>query len=272
VVQRQVIERFFGSTSALMEAQMERTELGGVPCAWFRSPGADADQVLLYLHGGGYSIGSINSHRGLVARLCRAAGTTGVAIEYRLAPEHPFPAQLEDALASYRALLDQGFAARQIVVGGESAGGGLTLSLLVKLRQEGLPVPAGAFCISPWVDLEGLGASMKDNEPYDYLDRRLLEVYASRFVRDEDLRNPLAAPLYADLQGLPPLLIHAGGAEVLLDDSRRIADRAREAGVDVQLEVWPDMIHAWHGFAPIAAQSRDAIARVGDFVQERLSA
>jgi len=141
VVQRQVIERFFGSTSALMEAQMERTELGGVPCAWFRSPGADADQVLLYLHGGGYSIGSINSHRGLVARLCRAAGTTGVAIEYRLAPEHPFPAQLEDALASYRALLDQGFAARQIVVGGESAGGGLTLSLLVKLRQEGKAQP-----------------------------------------------------------------------------------------------------------------------------------
>ncbi len=272
VVQRQAIERFLGGASALMEAQMERAEVAGVPSAWFRVPGSDPERLLYYLHGGGYSIGSIASHGGLVSRLCRAAGSTGLAIDYRLAPEHPFPAQLEDALAGYRGLLDEGFDPKRVVVAGESAGGGLTLSLLVKLREEGLPMPGGAVCISPWVDLEGLGASMKENEPFDYLDRKVLEIYARRFVGDDNLRNPLAAPLYAELHGLPPLLIHVGGAEVLLDDSRRIADRAREAGVQVELEVWPDMIHAWHGFAPITAQSRDAIARVGEFVQEHQSA
>ncbi len=268
-LQRQAVERFFLGSAAVKETRLERSEVGGVAGAWFRPPGADPERLLLYLHGGGYSIGSVDSHRDLVARLCRAAGSTGLSLDYRLAPEHPFPAQLEDAVAGYRGLLEEGFAAERVVVGGESAGGGLTLSLLVKLRDEGLPLPAGAFCISPWVDLEALGASVLENERFDYLNRKVLQVYASRFVTDDDLRNPLAAPLYAELDGLPPLLIHAGEAEVLLDDARCITDRARQAGVEVELEVWPDMIHAWHVFAPLVAQGRDAVARIGEFVQQR---
>ncbi len=270
-MQRRAVERFFEGGAVLTETQIERSEIGGVAAAWFRPRGADPERVLLFLHGGGYSIGSIDSHRDLVARLCRAAGCTGLSLGYRLAPEHPFPAQLEDAVAGYRGLLEKGFAAERVVVGGESAGGGLTLSLLVKLRDEGLPLPAGAFCISPWVDLEGLGASVQQNARFDYLNRKVLQIYASRFVTDGDLRTPLAAPLYANLDGLPPLLIHAGEAEVLLDDARSITDRARQAGVEVELEVWPDMIHAWHAYAPIVAQGRDAIARLGEFVQNRQS-
>jgi monoterpene epsilon-lactone hydrolase len=271
-MQRQAVERFFVGSAVLAETRIERSRVGDVPAAWFRAPGADPERVLLYLHGGGYSIGSIDSHRDLVARLCRAAGCTGLSLGYRLAPEHPFPAQLDDAVAGYRGLLAEGFPAERVVVGGESAGGGLTLSLLVKLRDEGLPLPAGAFGISPWVDLEALGTSMLENEPFDYLNRKVLQVYARRFVRDGDRRNPLAAPLYAELDGLPPLLIHAGGAEVLLDDARRITERARQAGVTVDLEVWPDMIHAWHAYAPIVAQGRDAIARIGQFVRNRQGA
>ncbi len=141
------------------------------------------------------------------------------------------------------------------------------MSLLVKLRDEALPLPAGAFCISPWVALEGLGASTDDNERFDYVNRRILRSFARHFVSEGDLRNPLAAPRYADLSGLPPLLIQAGGAEVLLADANVLAQRAKDAGVDVELDVWPDMIHAWHAFAPLIPAGRQAIAKVCDFVR-----
>jgi len=264
-IQRRAAEGLLLSSSVVKETEFEPADADGVPAEWFRHERSHPQRVLLYLHGGGYSIGSIDSHRDIISRLCRECAMTCLALDYRLAPEHPFPAQLEDSTRAYRWLLEHGNDPSNIVVAGESAGGGLTLSTLVKLRQEGVPLPAGAVCISPWIDLEALSASMTFNARYDYLTKKVLRVYARRFVREDQLRDPLAAPLYADLHGLPPLLIQAGGAEVLLDDATRLADRARDAGVDTTLDVWEDMIHAWHVFGTFIPQAKQAIADIAVF-------
>jgi epsilon-lactone hydrolase len=248
--------------------RFEKVSAGGVPAEWFRPEGCDESRVILYLHGGGYSVCSIDSHRDPVARMCRTSGARGLVIDYRLAPEHPFPAQLDDALAAYRWLLASGVDPSRVVVAGESAGGGLTLSLLLSLREARIPMPAAAVCASPWTDLEMRGESMKTNDRYDYIGREILADYAARFVEPSDLRNPLANAQHADLRGLPPLLVLAGGAEVLLDDARALAARARDAGVDVTLEVEPDMIHAWMLFG-VFERSRASIERIARFVVER---
>jgi acetyl esterase/lipase len=245
------------------DARFERVQARGVPGEWFHHGGADDSRVLFYLHGGGYSIGSIETHRDVILGLSRASNMTGFAIDYRLAPEHPFPVQLEDALAAYRFLLDRGVDPKRIIIAGDSAGGGLTLSTMIALRDRGEPLPAAAFLISPWVDLEATGSTMEHHEPYDYISRRVLSAYTRRFVSKKDVRNPLAAPLYAELEGLPPLIVHAGGAEALLDDSRRIAERARKAGVSVTFEVGDDMIHAWHLFAGAFEVCRRDVQRAG---------
>lgn len=248
----------------MLGVQYERVVAGGVSAEWFRPEVRDESRVLLYLHGGGYSIGSIDTHRDAVSRLCVAARTRGFVIDYRLAPEHPFPAQVEDAVSSYRWMLASGVDARRVVVAGESAGGGLVLSLVASLRDAGLPLPAATVCVSPWVDLEMRGETMTHNARFDYVSREVLRAYARRFVGDHDLKNPLAAPIHADLSGHPPLLVLAGGAEVLLDDARAIAARARAAGVDVTLEIEQDMIHAWHLFP--FPRSRRTLERIGTYV------
>jgi monoterpene epsilon-lactone hydrolase len=251
----------------------EIVRAGGVPAEWFRPDGCDESRVILYLHGGGYSIGSIDSHRDPVSRLCRASGARGLVIDYRLAPEHPFPAQLEDALAAYRWLLASGVDPARVVVAGESAGAGLTLSLLLSLRDARGPLPAAAICASPWTDLEMRGPSMVENARYDYISREILRVYTARFVGPSDIRNPLANAQHADLWGLPPLLVLAGGAEVLVDDARAIAERARQAGVDVTLEIEPDMLHAWMiVFGGAFEVSRATLERMGRFVTEHQAA
>lgn len=175
-----------------------------------------------------------------------------------------------DALAVYRWLLDEGYAPGQIAIAGESAGAGLTLSTLVSLRDNREPLPAAAALISGWFDLSPSSASMQTNAPYDYVTARGLRAYARRFANEDQYRNPLASPIYADFTGLPPLMIQVGAAETLLDDSLRLADLAKEAGVRVELEVWNDMIHGWHMFAPFLPDARRAIARVGAFVQSAL--
>ena len=237
---------------------------GGVPAEWFRPDGCDESRVLLYLHGGGYSIGSIDTHRDPVSRLCAAARTRGFVIDYRLAPEHPFPAQVEDAVSAYRWMLGTGVDPKRVVVAGESAGGGLVLSLMVSLRDAGVPLPAATVCVSPWVDLEMRGETMTHNARFDYVSREVLRRYVRRFITERDVKNPLAAPIHADLRGHPPLLVLAGGAEVLLDDARAIAARARTAGVDVTLEIEEDMIHAWHLFP--FPRSRRTLERMGAYV------
>jgi monoterpene epsilon-lactone hydrolase len=253
------------------DVRCQAVDAGGVPGEWITTPEATAERVILYLHGGGYTIGSVNTHRELISRLSRAAGARAFAINYRLAPEHPFPAAVEDARAAYRWLLENGVEPARIVIAGDSAGGGLTVAALVALRDAGDPLPAAGVCLSPWVDLEGIGESMTAKAEVDPLIERkgLLEM-AKAYLGDANARTPLAAPMYADLTGLPPLLIHVGTAETLLDDSIRLAERARCDGVDVALEPWEDMIHVWHIFASVLPEGQQAVDRVGEFIRQRM--
>jgi acetyl esterase/lipase len=254
------------------DIQCSKIDVSGVPGEWFNAPGADSSRVVLYLHGGGYVIGSIDSHRELVARRSRASGARALAIDYRMAPEHPFPAAVDDAVAAYRWLLAQGVAPAGIAIAGDSAGGGLTLAALVALKQAGVPLPAAGVCFSPWVDLEGIGESMTARDALDpMVHKDGLVAMASMYLHGADPRTPLAAPLYADLSGLPSLLIQVGTAETLFDDSTRIAARARAAGVDVTLEECNDMFHVFQVFAMLP-EARAATDRAGAFIREKTSA
>jgi acetyl esterase/lipase len=246
--------------------------IGPMGAAWFEPPNKCDDAALLYLHGGAYIMGSINTHEGLTSRLSASSGIPCLSIDYRLAPENPFPAQLEDALAAYRWLVDtHGLNARRIAVAGDSAGGGLALSLLCAIRDSNLPLPAAAVCISPWVDLEGEGDSVESRAARDpMIDPSDLPAFKRLFLGEADSLDPRAAPIHADLTGLPPLLIHVGNDEVLLDDSTRIAKRAHAAGVDVRLEVWDGMFHVWHLFAPILEEGQHAIDCISNFVREHI--
>ncbi len=246
-------------------------DAGGVAAEWVEGPWSVGGATILYLHGGGYTVGSVRTHRALVARLGQAAGARGLTVDYRLGPEDPFPAAVEDALAAYRWLVREGVDPTRIVVAGDSAGGGLTLALLVALRDAGDALPAAGVCISPWTDLACTGESMSTRSAADPMVQRdgLLPM-AAAYLAGRDPRTPLASPLYADLRGLPPLLIHVGTAETLLDDATRVAERARAAGVVVDLEVWDDMIHVWHAFAPLLPEADEAVGRVGAWVRGRL--
>jgi len=255
------------------DVKSEPVDAGGIPAEWIAAPGADPERVIYYLHGGGYAMGSINTHREMVSRISRASGARALAIDYRLAPEHPFPAAVEDATAAYRWLLSAGVDPARLVIAGDSAGGGLTVATLVALRDAGDSLPAAAVCLSPWVDMEGIGESMTTKAEADPMVNRedLLEG-AQAYLGGADPRTPLAAPLYADLKGLPPLLIHVGTAETLLDDSTRLAERAKAAGVDVTLEPWDDMIHVWQFLASMLPEGQQAIDRIGGFIREHVGA
>ncbi len=247
-------------------------DAGGAPGEWTTAPGAAADRCLLYLHGGGYVMGSIATHRGLVAGLSRAGCTRVLSLDYRLGPEDPFPAAVEDAVAAYRFLLAEGVAPAKIAIAGDSAGGGLTVATLVALRDAGDPLPAAGVCISPWLDLTLSGASMDTRAALDpMVDRQALQIMADAYLAGADPRSATASPLFADLAGLPPLLIHVGSAETLLDDSLRFAERAKSAGVDVVLEEWEEMIHVWHAFASLLPEGRQAIERIGEYLGQRFS-
>jgi epsilon-lactone hydrolase len=241
------------------------------PAEWLRPPGARTDAVVLYLHGGGYVIGSPRSHRHLAAAIAAAAGTAALLVDYRLAPEHPFPAALDDAVAAYQWLLGRGLAPSRIVVAGDSAGGGLTVATLLALRDRGLPQPAGGVCISPWVDLTCSGATYATKAAVDpIVTRESVAMMAQAYAGAGDPKAPLLSPLYADLGGLPPLLVQVGSDEVLLDDALGLGERARAAGVDVTVEEWPAMIHVWHWFLPMLAEAERAVGVIGSFVRARL--
>src|SRR5579885_2123644 len=219
------------------DIKAQAVSANGVPAEWITAPGADAGRNLLYLHGGGYTIGSIKTHRCLAGWISRAARARVLIIDYRLAPEHPFPAAVDDSLAAYRCMLDSGLTAARITIAGDSAGGGLAVATLLAIRDARLPLPAAGVCLSPWVDLEGTGESMKTKAEVDpMVASGNLGDMAAAYLGGKDPKTPLASPLYADLRGLPPLLIQVGTAEVLLDDSRRLAERARAAGVEITYE------------------------------------
>jgi monoterpene epsilon-lactone hydrolase len=251
------------------DVRRDPVDAAGVPAEWITTPEALHERGIYYLHGGGYTLGSINTHREIISRLSRAARARGLAIDYRLAPEHPFPAAVEDSTAAYRWLLAIGVDPARLVIAGDSAGGGLTVATLVALRDAGDPLPAAAVCLSPWIDLEGLGESMTTRAEVDpMVQREELLQHVKAYLGDAHPRTPLAAPLYADLRGLPPLLIQVGTAETLLDDSTRLAERAKAAGVDVVLEPWDDMIHVWQFCAAILPEGQQAIDRIGEFIRK----
>lgn len=255
------------------DIKSEKISANGVDAEWVTAPGAaTADRAVLYLHGGGYVLGSVNTHRDLLGRISRAAQVRVLGLNYRLAPENPFPAAVDDALSGYRFLLEHGFKPARLAVAGDSAGGGLTLATLVAIRDAKLPSPAAGVCISPWVDMEAKGESMVTRADKDPIaSRDALFMMAQAYLGDKDRHTPLAAPLYADLKGLPPLLIQVGDSEVLLDDSNRMAERARSAGIKVKLEVWPEMIHVWQLFASFLPEGQQAIDVIGNFLREQLA-
>jgi monoterpene epsilon-lactone hydrolase len=247
----------------------ESVVAGGVPAEWVNVPQAHDEAVILYLHGGCYGMGSVESHRELMTRIAIAAPMRLIGINYRLAPANPFPAAVEDAAAAYQWLLEKGIEARRIVIVGDSAGAGLALAMTLKLRDEAAPLPAAIACISPWVDLALTGESMNSKAAADpIVSRAMLSEWAKLYLGNNDPRTPLASPLYANLRGLPPLLIQVGAAEVLLNDATRLAEKALEAGVEARLEVWPEMIHVWHSHAAVLVEGREAIAGIGRFLRE----
>lgn len=237
----------------------------GVAAEWI----GDGDSVVVYLHGGGYCIGSLTSHRSMLTHLAAATGTRVLAVDYRLAPEHPHPAALDDALTAFHfAVREAG--AHRVAMAGDSAGGGLTIAALVALRDAGDPLPAAAVCLSPWVDLTQSGETIATKADDDPMVRVVdLERWATTYAGPDRAAHPLVSPLFADLVGLPPLLIEVGTAEVLLDDARRLATRARAAGVDVTIVEGDDLIHVWHFFAGAVPEADAGIERVGRFIRRR---
>jgi len=247
-------------------------DAGGVPANRITTAASQPDCHVLYIHGGGYVSGSPALYRAMTWRLAAAARANVLAIDYRLAPEHPFPAALEDAAAAYRWLLAEGVAPERLAVMGESAGGGLTFALMLKLRDEGVPLPAAVVGLSPWTDLALTGPSFRRNAKADpMLDAGEAQRLSRCYLAGADPRAPYASPLYGDLAGLPPSLIHVGSDEILLDDSTCLADRLRAAQCELTLEVWPRMPHVWHAFATVLPEARKAIERIGAFVQGRMT-
>nr|AHZ45613.1 lipolytic enzyme [uncultured bacterium] len=242
----------------------------GIQGTWLEPAGASG-AVLLYFHGGGFCFGSIRTHGPLIGALARAARARTFAAEYRLAPEHTAPAAHDDALSAYRHLLGEGIAPRQIVLAGDSSGGTLVLSTLLALRDAGEAMPAAGIAISPWVDLSCSGASFKANAPFDFVGEPHCRLAAVSYLGAVDPRRPDISPLFADLRGLPPLLIQAGGAEVLVDQIRAFAGRARDAGVDVTLSVYDDMVHVWHLMRDVTRDGQRAIDEAAAFARAHAS-
>jgi acetyl esterase/lipase len=254
------------------DVNLELVDLDGVSGEWSIAPGSDATRVLIFFHGGGYCSGSILSHRRMVAEAGRAAGTRTLAVGYRLAPEHPFPAALDDALTVWRYVQNQGVAAKHIAIGGDSAGGGLTVALINRLRNAREELPGCAWLVSPWTDLTMSGETLTTKDAIDPIIHKgyLGELADAYLPAGMDRKDPQISPLYADLKGLPPTLIQVGSAETLLADATRFAAAAGAADVPVTLEIWPHMIHAWHLWNAHLEPGRRALANAGSFIRECL--
>ena len=254
------------------DVRLEEVDLDGVPGEWSMVPGSDAARVLMFFHGGGYCSGSILSHRRMVTEAGRAARMRTLAVAYRLAPEHPYPAAHEDAMTAWRFLRKQGIPARNIAVGGDSAGGNLTITLINRLRSAGEEQPACAWLASPWTDLTMSGPSLETKDAVDPLiHKAYLEELASAYApAPVDRKGPLISPLFADLHGFPPTLIQVGSEETLLDDAVRFARAAGSAEVNVTLQIWPHMIHAWPMWNAKLEDGRQALSQVGQFIRRWL--
>lgn len=264
---RDTVDEFYRANFRLAEDVEVEAVFVPVPGLWITTP-AGRSRSILYFHGGGYALGSSRAHAEMASWIARAAQARVFVLDYRRAPEYRFPAALEDALLAYRWMVSSGDP-HTIAVGGDSAGGGLTLALLTSLRDRGEPLPSCAICISPWVDLQMTGESIVSKAGLDpLLTREGLQQFADWYLGGQDARNPLVSPLHADLQGLPPLLIQVGTSEILLDDALRLTERARAAGVKVTLTEYEDMPHVWHVFASFLPEGREAGREIGEFVMQ----
>jgi len=267
---------FFDGLGDMLPGTADRFEaepatVGGIKGEWVRARGCRNDAALLYLHGGGYVIGSPRSHRHLAGALSVESGLALFVADYRLAPENPFPAAVDDALAAYRGLLEEGLAPQRLAIAGDSAGGGLTIATLVAARDRGVALPACAVGLSPWCDLSQGGEAYRSRATRDPIVKKEgLDEMASAYLKGANPKTPLASPLFADLKGLPPLLLQVGTEEALYDDTVALKARAEAAGVEVSAESWGGMIHVWHIFHPILSEGRDAIARVGQYLKSRI--
>ena len=250
---------------------VEAVQAGGGGAEWVIPQGAATDAALLYLHGGGYVFGGLDSHRGIAWRLAKASGLQVLLVDYRLAPEHPYPAAIEDATEAYRWLLEQGYNGDRIVVAGDSAGGGLSVALMVNTRSVGLPMPKAAVLMSPWVDLAMTGPSMQTYAEQDaMLSPQAIGKFASLYLQGADPKSPLASPVFADLSGLPPTCVLVGSKEVLRSDAETLVERLKQVGGQAQLTVWPNMPHVFPVLAGIIPEGKRAIADMGDFIRSHL--
>ena len=253
------------------DIRIEPVDAAGVPAEWLTPEGAAEGAALLYLHGGGYVFGGLDSHRDIACRLARASGVRTLLIDYRLAPEHRFPAPVEDATAVYQWLLDGGQAAEQLVVAGDSAGGGLSTALMVNLKALALPLPKAAVLMSPWTDLANTGESVAANDDLDaMISPQAVTKFAGLYLDGQDPTDPLASPHYADLSGLPPVQVLVGSEEVLLSDSERLVEKIEAAGGSAELAVWPKMPHVFPVLAGVIPEGRRAIQDMAGFIRTNL--
>ena len=264
------MEAFAGLLPIVEGATVNEIIVGGVSGERVAAPGADDRRAILYLHGGGYAIGSPRTHRALAAQFSAASGATAYVIDYPLAPEHPFPAGLDAAVTAYQALLGQGLKPANIVIAGDSAGGGLALAAVLKLRALKAPMPAGIFCMSPWADLSLSGESHRTHSKRDpMIVTESQRQWAAAYAGKSSVADPMVSPTKGDFASLPPLLIHVGTEEVLLSDALTVAARAGEAGIECTVFIAPEMIHVWHAFFPLLTAARTAIADAGGWIRAK---
>ncbi len=266
---RRRLDRLARLTPPNFSVRRDALQLGGVDCVWTRPVHGSGD-TLVHIHGGGFVTCSARTHRMMLADLAFHTGHDVLAIEYQLAPENAYPGPIDDCENAYLALLETGVDPSSIVLSGDSAGGNLALALVQRLRDRGVPLPKQLVLISPWVDLRNGGESVERNAHFDYLHRGVLNRFRDLYLRDGgDVEDPQVSPSFANFEGLPPMLIQAGGAEVLRTQIERLAVGARRAGVPVELQIWPGMMHAWHGFTAFLPQARDAFRAIGRALNER---
>jgi acetyl esterase/lipase len=269
---RKVLETISRFSMLSSKTKVERVQVNGISADWVSANDVSEDKIVLYFHGGGYNACSPNTHRELCANISIASCAKVLLIDYRLAPENPFPAALEDATSSYRWLLKNGYSNENIAVAGDSAGGGLSVAASISLRDGGEPMPSSVACISPWTDLELSGDSIKTHASIDpMLTLEVLQHMASNYIKKNNPCSPYISPIYADLKGLPPLFIQVGSDEMLLDDSIRIVEKAKNSGVDVKLEIYDQMWHVWHLAARFMPEAKKAVNELGLFIRNHFT-
>ena len=271
--QRYAMEVMILQRNALIpkDIKFERIDANGVPCDWVTCPNCEENKVLLWLFGGGYVMGTLETRKNFPFLIGREGKIRSLLVGYRIAPEHPFPAALDDAVIAYKWLMSTGISPNNVVIGGASAGGGLAVALLLKIRELNISLPSGAVLLSPWTDLAGTGDSWDTNAEYEpSMTKEMLDWMAKAYLKDEDPKHPLASPLYGNLENIPPMLIHAGNCERLRDDSVRLAERAKSAGVEVKLKLWNDMLHVFQQFYDLLPESNQSIEEISDYIHKLL--